>query len=177
LSGEDLMCAPSTGATAMREPMPAIEIEIQPLDHPIASALVVQLMHELGERYPEEPKSKRLPTVEEFAPPAGTFLVALLAGRPAGCGALRRMKKDVAEVKRMYVAPWARRRGVAKKILAALEQAALGLGYRVVRLETGTRQPEAIALYEWAGYRPIPCYGEFADNPLSVCFEKNLREA
>ena len=74
----------------------------------------------------------------------------------------------------MYVEPWARRNGIGRGILAELEATAQRLGYRAVRLETGTRQQEAIRLYESAGYQPIAKYGEFSDNPVSICFEKRL---
>jgi GNAT superfamily N-acetyltransferase len=111
---------------------------------------------------------------EHFTAPLGAFLVARIEDRPAGCGGLRRLEAAVAEVKRMYVDPWARRRGVGREILVGLEAEARRLGYRTVRLETGTLQPEAIGLYESAGYQRIPRYGEFVDNVHSVCFEKAL---
>src|SRR5439155_16435668 len=101
-------------------------------------------------------------------------LVAYVDDRPAGCGALRRLDEGVAEVKRMYVEPWARRNGIGRRILAELEATARRFGYRAVRLETGTRQQEALQLYESAGYQRVACYGEFKDNPLSVCYEKWL---
>jgi GNAT superfamily N-acetyltransferase len=78
------------------------------------------------------------------------------------------------EVKRMFVRPEFRRRGLARAMLARLEEAAVDRGYRSLRLETGEGQPEAIALYRAAGYRPIPCYGEYAAHPASCCFEKAL---
>jgi putative acetyltransferase len=67
-----------------------------------------------------------------------------------------------------------RGRGLSRQILAKLEDVALENGYNTVRLETGKRQPEAIGLYESAGYHRIPCYGQFAHQPLSVCFEKKI---
>jgi len=78
------------------------------------------------------------------------------------------------EIKRMYVAPSARRRGVGRALLAGLEEAARDLGWTVLRLETGLRQPEAIALYEESGYRRIPDFGHWAGDPLTVSFEKAL---
>lgn len=84
------------------------------------------------------------------------------------------MFPGVAEVKRMFVDPSARGQGVAGQILATLEAIARQAGYRAVQLETGLRQPEAIRLYEKAGYHPIPNYGQYANEPLSVCFEKYL---
>ncbi|HKX71843.1 MAG TPA: GNAT family N-acetyltransferase, partial [Acidimicrobiales bacterium] len=78
------------------------------------------------------------------------------------------------EIKRMYTAPAARRRGVSRALLARLETEAVRLGYRRLQLETGDRQPEAIALYESAGYGHIPTYGQYAGDELSVCFAKDL---
>jgi ribosomal protein S18 acetylase RimI-like enzyme len=74
----------------------------------------------------------------------------------------------------MFVRPAARGRGVARRLLAALEEAAAARGYTTVRLETGTGQHEAIRLYTSAGYRPIPCFGAYVEEPTSVCFEKRL---
>ena len=85
-----------------------------------------------------------------------------------------RYDETTAEIRRMYVAPAARGRGLSRLVLAALEDEARELGYSFVRLETGDRQPEAIKLYASSGFEPIPRYGSFADDPRSVCFEKRL---
>lgn len=74
----------------------------------------------------------------------------------------------------MYVQPGSRRRGLARRLLAALEAAAVAQGARALRLETGLLQPEAVALYEISGYTRIPSYGRWADDPLTVCMEKPL---
>jgi ribosomal protein S18 acetylase RimI-like enzyme len=74
----------------------------------------------------------------------------------------------------MFVLPDFRGRGIARSILAALETRAVELGYATVRLETGKAQPEAVCLYESAGYREIAGFGEYADSVFSVCFEKQL---
>jgi GNAT superfamily N-acetyltransferase len=102
------------------------------------------------------------------------FLVARQGDDIAGCGALRPLEKGVAEIKRMFVRPPFRRRGISKQILAALESIAREKGYETLRLETGTIQPEALGLYASAGYTKIPAYGEYIGNPYSVCFEKKL---
>ena len=99
------------------------------------------------------------------------------AGTPLGCGALRRLDDDAAEVKRMYVVPEARGRGVSKALLAGLEDAARECGWGTLRLETGPRQPEAIGLYERAGYRPIAAFGAYvgtADLDDSLFYERVL---
>lgn len=108
-------------------------------------------------------------TVERSA-----FVVARLDGQPVGCGALRPMDSGLAEIKRMYVAANARRLGVGRSILKELEQLAAKFDYYTIRLETGNRQPEAIALYERYGFRHIPPFGKYVGNPISICFEKKV---
>ena len=98
-------------------------------------------------------------------------------GTALGCGALRSLGNGAAEVKRMYVVPAARGRGVAKAVLAALEAAARERGWTTLRLETGPLQPEAIALYRGAGYREIRAFGDYAGDPDaadSLFFERRL---
>jgi GNAT superfamily N-acetyltransferase len=114
-------------------------------------------------------------------PSASDISVVLVArddgGTALGCGALRVLGDGVAEVKRMYVAPAARGRGVAKAVLAGLEEAARERGWTTLRLETGPRQPEAIGLYSQAGYRPIEAFGAYVDAPDaedSLFFERFL---
>jgi GNAT superfamily N-acetyltransferase len=102
------------------------------------------------------------------------------AGTAVGCGALRALGDGAAEVKRMYVVPEARGRGLSKVLLAGLEDVARSRGWTVLRLETGPRQPEAIALYEGAGYRPIPAFGGYVDEPDAGCslyYERDLGPA
>ena len=98
-------------------------------------------------------------------------------GMAVGCGALRAVSPDVAELKRMYVVPVQRGRGLSKRLLAALESAAARRGWTTLRLETGPRQPEAVALYEGAGYRPIGPFGAYvgaADAAGSFFYERIL---
>lgn len=105
------------------------------------------------------------------------FMVASLGGEAIGCGAVRPFPEgpaEIAEVKRMYVAPAARGGGVAAAILRELEAWAAERGYRTARLETGGRQPIAVRLYERAGYHRIAPYGHHAADPLALCFEKAL---
>jgi GNAT superfamily N-acetyltransferase len=116
-------------------------------------------------------------------PSAADVAVVLVARDPAGeavaCGALRPLGDGVAEVKRMYVVPAWRRRGVSKVVLAGLEAAARDRGWTTLRLETGPRQPEAVALYEGAGYRPIGAFGAYAaaDAEDSLFYERVLDPA
>ena len=98
-------------------------------------------------------------------------------GTPLGCGALRALGDGVAEVKRMYVVPAARGRGVSKAVLAGLEDAARERGWTTLRLETGPLQPEAIRLYEGAGYRPVEAFGAYVGDPDaegSLFYEREL---
>jgi GNAT superfamily N-acetyltransferase len=96
-------------------------------------------------------------------------------GEPVACGGVCRYDPATAEIRRMYVVPAARRRGLSRQILAALEEEARNLGYELVRLETGHLQPEAIALYASSGFAPIPRYRPYVEDERSVCFEKRLR--
>jgi putative acetyltransferase len=91
---------------------------------------------------------------------------------PVGCGAIKKYAAGIMEVKRMYVPPQGRRKGVASSVLAELERWAEELGCSKCILETGKKQPEAIALYTKRGYTPIPNYGHYAGVDNSVCFEK-----
>lgn len=105
-------------------------------------------------------------------PPAGRFLVGYEDGQPVCCGGIKRLGPSECEFKRMYVVPSARRRGIARALLAALEDRARELGYRTARLDTGPSQPAAQHLYESAGYRAIE---NFNANPVATFFgEKEL---
>ncbi|SCE85466.1 Acetyltransferase (GNAT) family protein [Micromonospora viridifaciens] len=102
------------------------------------------------------------------------YLVAVAAGRAVACGGLQALDADTGELKRMYVRPAYRGRGIARQLLAALEELAHRQGHRTVCLETGAYLPAALALYRSCGYQPIPVYGEYVGNPYSVCFAKRL---
>ena len=91
---------------------------------------------------------------------------------PVGCGAIKEYSQDAMEVKRMYVPPDHRGKGIAIKILAELEIWANELDHPRCILETGKRQPEAIALYKKSGYKIIPNFGQYENVENSVCFEK-----
>jgi len=91
---------------------------------------------------------------------------------PVGCGAIKHLSDEAMDVKRMYVPEDRRGRGIAGEILAALEHWAAELGYTKCLLETGLKQPEAIALYKKSGYTIIPNYGQYAGVENSVCYEK-----
>jgi GNAT superfamily N-acetyltransferase len=111
-------------------------------------------------------------TPDELAPPHGLFLVGYDAGAPVAIGGLRRLDGEACEIKRMYVVPHARSRGVGRALLAALEGAARELGYTRVRLDAGAEQHHSRALFAATGYRAIPPYN---GNHIAVFFgEKEL---
>lgn len=143
-----------------------------PYAAPDAQRLVAAAITELAQRYggagdatPVDP--------EQFSPPQGIFVVAYLDGAAVGCGGWR-CRGDDAEIKRMYTAPEARGRGVARAVLLALEDSAGAAGRRRMILETGDRQPEAIRLYESRGYRMIPNFGYYKDEPGALCYGLEL---
>jgi len=141
-------------------------------DDPQVAELVEAVQQEYVVRY----GGRDAMTVDpgEVLPPRGLFLVAELGGRPAGCGGWRVHAAGVVELKRMYVEPWARRRGVAAAVLAELERTAAAAGHTRVVLNSGDRQPEALALYARAGYTPVAGYGVYADAPGAVFLGKQL---
>ncbi len=101
-------------------------------------------------------------------------IVVYKNNEPIGCGAIKKFDEKTAEVKRMFVKPDYRGQGVAAKILSALETWAIELGYQYCILETGQKQPEAIALYKRSGYQLIPNYGQYVGVENSVCMKKLL---
>jgi putative acetyltransferase len=157
----------------VRKPPEALVIGPEPYDSPDSTALVAALDAYLGTLYPPEENFLELPA-EDLEAGRGVFLVARMADRALGCGAVRLLASSTGEIKRLYVSPDARNGGVAKAVLAELEGWAAGRGVSRLVLETGNRQAEAIGLYRSAGYAPIPCFGAYAGSPSSVCFEKHL---
>lgn len=147
-------------------------LRLVPFEDPVAQALVARVQQEYVVRYGGPDGAAVDP--EEFRPPAGAFMIAEVDGRPAGCGAWRVHAVRTVEVKRMYVEPAFRRRGLARVLLAELERSAAAAGHRSVVLNTGLRQPEALALYEAVGYRPVPGYGLYADSPTAVFLGRDL---
>ncbi|MEA2322217.1 MAG: hypothetical protein QOD81_2067 [Solirubrobacteraceae bacterium] len=144
---------------------------------PPASDLLAAMIDELHATYGGRIDAPGSPTATpaEMGPPHGTFLVGFEGGEPVCGGGVKRLGDGLAEIKRMYVVPHARSRGLARALLAALEAAARDLGYERVRLDTGARQPHARALYEAEGYRSIPDYN---GNPCAAFWaEKRLAGA
>ena len=160
------------GASASASTDAAVEVRpLAPAD-PRARRLVGELDRLQLSLYPAE--SNHLDPVETLAGDDVTFLAAFVAGEVVGCGAVKRMHGYYGEIKRIYVEPCARGRGVGRALIEALESTLPRCGIRLVRLETGVRQPEALSLYERCGYVRIPPFGDYPDDPLSVFFEKRL---
>jgi GNAT superfamily N-acetyltransferase len=151
---------------------PRVELRTVGYDDPVAVELVEQVQQEYVVRYGGRDAAGVDPA--EFCPPEGLFLVAEVDGAPAGCGGWRVHGPGVVELKRMYVAPGYRRHGIARRLLAALEASAAASGHRRLVLNSGDRQPEALALYTSAGYTPVPGYGVYARSPAAVFLGKDL---
>jgi GNAT superfamily N-acetyltransferase len=151
-----------------------IAVRPVPFDDPAVIAMTGRLEAELLDTYDGVPGSGGLPAAEVFLPPAGAFVVAEVDNEPAACGGYGRLDDETAEVRRMFVDPAMRGRGLGRTVLAEIERLAADAGYTRIRLETGNLQHAAVALYERSGYRRIPCWGPFVDDPKSVCFEKTL---
>jgi GNAT superfamily N-acetyltransferase len=147
--------------------------EEQPLDAPDAHLMIKGFEADLVLVYPGwDPNVGPSARREDFAAPGGAFLVAYENGRALAGGGLKRLDSERVEIKRMYVVPGARGKGVARALLGAPETTAAYRGYAFVRLDTGPKQPEALALYRSAGYEPIDDYN---DNPYATYwFEKRL---
>ncbi|WP_100497747.1 GNAT family N-acetyltransferase [Geodermatophilus chilensis] len=145
-----------------------------PYDDPLARQLVGRVQQEYVTRYGGPDEAVVDPA--EFEPPVGLFLVAEVDGVPAACGAWRVHAPGVAEVKRVYVEPAFRRQGLAQLVMAALEESAAAAGSRSVVLNSGSRQPEALALYAALGYTPVAGYGVYADALGAVFLGRRLED-
>jgi GNAT superfamily N-acetyltransferase len=152
-----------------------LEFRICPLDEEPAAALAQGMRDEIAALYdglaldgPDMPRGGPA----ELGPPHGVFVVGFDDGEPVCCGGLKRLPDGACEIKKMFVVPRARGRGVARAMLEELERRARALGYEIARLDTGPRQTRAQRMYERAGYAAIP---NFNANPVATFFgEKHL---
>ncbi|WP_280717267.1 GNAT family N-acetyltransferase [Kitasatospora sp. MAP5-34] len=158
-----------------------MEIRTTGYGHPDAEKLSAEVQQEYVRRYGDVDVTVMHP--DHFDPPTGLFVVAYLDDEPVACGGWRAKEADGdggglldgdAELKRMYVVPTARGRGLARAVLRHLELTAEQAGRTRLVLETGTEQPEALALYASEGYVPITKFGVYQDHPQSVCLGKGL---
>lgn len=152
------------------------EFRFEPRDpeQPPASELLAEMRAELNDIYETFSRLDNPPLdPSELRPPHGVYVVGFDGDEVIAGGGLRMLSRDMAEIKRMFVRPAFRSRGVARALLGALEDEALRLGYAAARLDTGPKQTHGLALYRSAGYIDVPAYN---DNPFA-CFwgEKVLR--
>jgi GNAT superfamily N-acetyltransferase len=152
----------------------AVEFHAGRSDESPGRELFTQLDALFNAQYPgRASKPGSVTTPDEMAPPSGAFLVGYEDGRAVAIGGLRALGDGVCEIKRMYVVPEARSRGIGRALLAALETEGRRLGFHTVRLDAGEEQKHSRELFARAGYREIPKYN---GNHIAVYFgEKDLR--
>ncbi|MCW0211840.1 MAG: GNAT family N-acetyltransferase [Pseudonocardia sp.] len=159
-----------------------LELIPTPYDHPEVQRLVARIQAFYAERYGGGDSTLLQP--EQFAPPLGHFVLGRVGSRIVACGGWRprdavgpadpELRDGDAEIKRMYVVPESRGLGHARAVLAELERTAAAAGRTRMILETGLKQPEAVALYESSGYAPMERFGVYRLEPESVCFCKSV---
>jgi len=150
----------------------AAVIEAEHPASPDASALIAELDAHLEPLYPSE--SRHGFSVQRLIADSVAFFVIRENGAPAGCGGISMFGTEYGEIKRMYVRPRFRGLGLARLLLDHLTDYAMRQGVRTLRLETGIHQHAAIRLYEQAGFERIPPFGDYTDDPVSLCYEKRL---
>jgi GNAT superfamily N-acetyltransferase len=141
---------------------------------PDAIELINELQTHLESFYP--PESRHGFSVERLLAESVAFFLLRVDEEPVGCGGIKLCDNEYGELKRMYVRPHLRKRGFGQLILNHLGEYAKSHGIRLLRLETGIHQQAAIRLYERAGFRRIPPFGPYTDDPLSLCYEKQIDE-
>jgi putative acetyltransferase len=144
-----------------------MQIESRPHDDPGLGLLLDLALKELFVRYPDSSSTHDLD-------PATSFLVAVSANDVVGCIGLMPAIEGVGEIKRMFVRSDQRGRGLARLLVSTLEQHAAARGDLTLRLATGQRQPEALALYESLGYMLTSPYGKYRHDPIALCYTKPL---
>lgn len=151
--------------------MPALITPERP-DTADARALIAELEAELQPLYPQE--SRHGYSVDKLIAEGVSFFLVREDGAPAGCGGLKLFGAEYGEIKRMYIRPQFRGLGLARLMLDHLADFARSQGVGLLRLETGIHQRAAIRLYERMGFRRIPPFGEYREDPLSRCYEKRV---
>ena len=152
----------------------SLSVAAEPFDSDDAQRLIAALDAGLAELYPPEQRFGPNLKAKHLEDGHGAFLIAREDGRAVGCGAIRLLEPATAEVKRMYVEPDQRGKGVGQAVLAGLEAAARRLGVRRLVLETGIYQDAALSFYRHAGFTQVDCWGEYTASPTSLCLEKQL---
>jgi len=154
--------------------VPAVITAERP-DTPDALLLINELQTHLESFYP--PESRHGFSVERLIAEAVAFFVLRADGRPAGCGGIKLVGREYGELKRMFVRPEFRGAGFGEMLVEHLAAHALAHGVTLLRLETGIHQQAAIRLYERLGFRRIPPFGPYTNDPVSLCYEKRLSGA
>ncbi len=151
------------------------DLRLSDLGHQSVVRLLDALDAEIRARY-DEPVEDFVLNLdpEEVAPGHGAFVVAWVDGKAVGCGAVRVVDIETAELKRMFIDPQYRGQGLARAILRFLEDRARALGATQVVLETVINPPAAVALYRAAGYEVIPKFGPYVESEMSFCMGKSL---
>jgi putative acetyltransferase len=149
-----------------------IEIAIEDPDQAEVAALLDSSDAYMAALYPAE--SNHMLDIASLKRPEVTFLVARIEGKAQGCGAVVNSGEGWAEIKRMFVSPAARGRQLGRRLLERIEGIAAEQGAGVLRLEAGAKQPEALALYQSAGFVVIGPFGHYLPDPLSIFMEKRL---
>lgn len=138
-------------------------VAVERADAEVSRALQEAFFADIASRYPGwEPASSQSLEPSELAPPDGIWLVAYRDGRAIGCGGLQRLDAETGEVRRIFLDKTERGRGTGRRLLFELEEHARRLGYTRVRLTTGDRQPEALAMFRSTGYQEIPPFTDGA---------------
>jgi GNAT superfamily N-acetyltransferase len=150
---------------------PEVDFREVPPDHPDVLTLAKAMGDEISELYAHYELGP-LPDLAAYLSPGDTALVGYVDGKPVTAGAVHRIDDEIGEIKRMYVIPDRRGQGVSRRLLVALEGLAARIGYTRMRLDTGNRQPRALALYRATGYVEIPDYN--GNRFASYWFEKDL---
>ena len=151
--------------------MPAFITAEHP-DTPDALLLINELQTHLESFYP--PESRHGFSVERLIADAVAFFVLRADGRPAGCGGIKLVGREYGELKRMFVRPEFRGAGFGEMLVEHLAAHALAHGVTLLRLETGIHQQAAIRLYGRLGFRRIPPFGPYTNDPVSLCYEMRL---
>lgn len=139
-------------------------------DHDDLNLLFTELDQELLTLYPMS--SLHPVDITKAIEQKQIYLIAYARHQAAGCGGIKEYDKNTGELKRIYVRKEYRGQGIAHRICNQLEQKAVQRNYKQLVLETGTKQPESIGLYRKMGYHEIPKFGEYVNDPFSVCFRK-----
>lgn len=139
-----------------------------------ATTAMTAYFDELASRFPGgfDPGDTLVADAQQLEAPSGVFVLARAGGRVVGCGGVQTIGDGIGEIKRMWVSADVRGQGLGRRLLADLEDRSRALGHRVVRLDTNSNLPEAVAMYRQAGYTEIERYN---DNPYpDHFFEKRL---